>query len=33
MLNKDFLKFEKLKQELNRIYGLCPEQYFAVNKC
>lgn len=33
MYNKDFIKYEKLKQELNRIQGLCPQQYFAVEKC
>ena len=33
MYNKDFIRFEKLKQELNRLQTLCPNQYFAVEKC
>lgn len=33
MYNKDFIKYEKLKQELNLIQQMCPNQYFAVDKC
>ena len=33
MFNKDFLKYEKLKGELQWIERLCPQQYFAVEKC
>lgn len=33
MFNKDFMKYERLKQELFRIQGYCPQQYFAVQKC
>lgn len=32
-MNQDFVKYEKLKHELNMIQQLCPRQYFAVNKC
>ena len=33
MYNKQFLKYERLKSELDLIKNLCPEQYFAVTKC
>ncbi len=33
MYNKEFLKFERLKSELESIKNLCADQYFAVNKC
>ena len=33
MYNKEFLKFEKLKGELQSIRGYCGHQYFAVEKC
>lgn len=33
MYNKEFMKFERLKMELENIKNLCSEQYFAVNKC
>lgn len=33
MYNKEFLKYEKLKNELEIIKGLCADQYFAVSKC
>ena len=33
MQNVDFIKYEKLKQELYQIQNYCPHQYFAVEKC
>ena len=33
MYNKEFLKYERLKNELENIKTLCADQYFAVNKC
>jgi len=33
MYNKEFLKYERLKSELESIKNLCADQYFAVNKC
>ena len=33
MYNKEFLKYERLKNELEGIKGLCADQYFAVSKC
>lgn len=33
MYNKEFLKFEKLKSELQEIKSYCGQQYFALEKC
>lgn len=33
MYNKDFIKYEKLKAELQGIQNLCPNQYFTTEKC
>lgn len=33
MYNKEFLKYEKLKGELEMLKNLCANQYFAVEKC
>ena len=33
MYNKEFLKYEKLKSELDMIKNLCANQYFSVEKC
>jgi hypothetical protein len=33
MYNKEFLKYERLKTELETIKNFCSEQYFAVAKC
>ncbi len=33
MYNKEFLKFEKLKSELDMVKNLCAQQYFSVEKC
>ncbi len=33
MYNKEFLKYERLKNELEVIKNFCADQYFAVSKC
>lgn len=33
MYNKEFLRFEKLKGELEMVKNLCANQYFAFDKC